>query len=314
VNYSIEKVALRPRGKKRWEFEGRGAKTVEAAVLDFYRAGGWDGFFTERDNFFAVVFMMMCWLPDKEMRSKSGPRGFVGGCSDVFSYAKDGDIPNFDYSLSDVYSNALSFKIEHIDEVLDNWLRTRRRWLFFDERQLKDEAAVGLYLSRLESFFRANGGVDFFYRRLLDRYPRESFSLAREVRDHERQHRGAFRGVYVQHQLVHLEARNYIMIPSRRYSKGKLFEEWVAEVEKLPDSEALSSFSGILERIKYFRSAKDRWWKGAVLDLEIWNSNEAFSVEVKAPGDRLNAWQEYQLRRDNLEGRASKLILVETLE
>ena len=58
-NIPVEKIKLHRHGKKRWSFDGVNEKSVEYAVLDYFRAQGWEGYFSEYENYWFCLVIIM---------------------------------------------------------------------------------------------------------------------------------------------------------------------------------------------------------------------------------------------------------------
>jgi hypothetical protein len=82
---NIEKIKLHRHGKKRWSFDGADEKSVEYAVLDYFRAQGWEGYFTEYENYWFCLVIIMGY-PNWRKRHPIT----IQTTSDLFYNTKDG--------------------------------------------------------------------------------------------------------------------------------------------------------------------------------------------------------------------------------
>lgn len=74
-------IALRRHGKKLWSYRNNKPDVVEAAVLDYLRDNGCDGYFTGRDDYLSL-FMSLAGWPGKvsnKMNLRSFRSSFILG-------------------------------------------------------------------------------------------------------------------------------------------------------------------------------------------------------------------------------------------
>lgn len=306
-----ESIALERLGRKLWLYGDGPPKPVEEAALDYYRSLGWDGYFTEKEDLEAIIFIMMCWLPDKPMRKKAGRLGPVSSSEMVLCSAADGWLPEFSYTYGDVMAHAATFTVDDIGFILEEWVATKRVFYAFDPRRVFPNGKVDTaYCKRLQTFFLSRGGTPHFMTRLQRRYPETHFRCLRAIRDIERSQAAWERSLSMADRSRLLEARHYLRIPHIRYKNEGHFEAWRGFVRSLQGAPERDRLIKVADVISACRAEPDLWWTCSNLDLEIWKGQDAASVEVKAPGDRLRPGQTETLLRDAREGHASWVLEV----
>lgn len=94
--------------KKRWSFDGVDEKSVEYAVLDYFRAQGWEGYFTEHDYYWFCIGIIMGYPNWRKRRPRH-----IHSLSALFFEGYDGWSSNWiRMPLSPGYSPSSGFEAE----------------------------------------------------------------------------------------------------------------------------------------------------------------------------------------------------------
>lgn len=308
---TYESIALERSGRKLWRYVEGPSKPVEEAALDYYHSLGWDGYFTEKEDLKEIIFIMMCWLPDKAMHKKAGRLGPVSSSETVLCSAADGWLPEFSYTYGDVMAHAAKFTVDDIGYILEEWVSTKRVFYVFDPRRIFPNGKIDIaYRKRLQAFFLSRGGTPYFMARLKRRFPETHFRCLRAIRDVERSQAEWEGSLSMVERGRVLEARHYLRIPNFRYKDEGHFEAWRGFLRSLPSTPERDRLIEVALVISACRAEPDLWWTCSNLDLEIWKGQYAASVEVKAPGDRLRPGQTATLLRDARQGHPSWVLEV----
>lgn len=320
VSVVVEHISLKRLKKKLWQYEDHKPKRVELAVMDYLRAKGWQGYFTEHFDFDQIILIMMCWCNRpgyfKETR-KLLPYYTI---KDYFDYAADGfwDFGNHKLSYKHLIQNATTFSIKSIPIIYDALQKRGVKSLaigYPDDKNVNSisQAATDFNAEILISFFEARGGLQYyldylncFYRSELQELKNRCRLLNHKIKE--------VNGSFALRELT-LTVGSYLQVVSAldKEQKDKGISLWIDQIHDLHENEFKDEMMSLAKDIQsYWRKYshdQSRWDQRALLDLVVWK-DRVVSVEVKAPNDRLKSHQKEQLKLDAINGIKSWVVEV----
>lgn len=304
-------ICLARHGRKRWAYRSDNVDVVEVATLDYLKDRGWQGYFTERNNYFLLCALIMGFpfpekttkkalSADRRLRREVYPYGLDG----LFNMGRDGFIKLHDYSFDEVYSNIQNYKAEDFPSAL-NYMITHNIEPFSISNKRISRNASRIITDEVIKFFETVG-VDGVANYVHNRVSKEEL-LAK---------------VYLNEFDNEYWTWSTWAIQSGRISDD--FKESVDE-KAIDDGCGIEflfqaafhyagGFEGNIDKVKYFSNyvscekikrqildavemAED--WRArliskretTVLDLQLWDKEGLAYAEVKAPNDRLRSNQ-----------------------
>lgn len=321
MSFEVQNIKLRRFDKKLWQFKEQEPKRVELAVLDYLTEKGWNGYFTEHFDYDETLIFMMCWSDYSKKATKSYLS--CGSVHKLFYNASDGfcrDNKSRTFSRLDLIENAKCFKREDIRKTLEIWQSMPKlKENFIGRAYLKSRHASELSVDHLISYYEAVGGKEYMVDKILRRFPARFQELLSQARSLTEEVRGRD-DLGKMPNLLDSCMSFYNITNAARYPIGKFMSEadlnmFCENTLKREPRFVAEKIASLAREIILERHKKDQAFPpiDAVLDLKVWRQNEAVSVEVKAPNDRLSEQQKKQLRRDNEEGKSSFVVIVDEL-
>jgi len=327
MRYREMTLGLKRIDKKKWQYADCHPTRVELAALDYLRAEGWRGYFSEYFDFDHTLLVMMCFCNhDWYIYGKAEPRDFdmphgrtpdlpIRTIDDAFLHARDGywDFDEHHLYYRDLIENARSFDERKISLILGLWQERRVKSSFVGMAGYSPRDARELHEEDLISYFRARGGIDYFLDLIDSRYPARRQELlgrtrrlaAQLVESDDFEQEGGVREL--------IQEAGYYLGVLRSAREMPAVDTWIEEISSQREtalaSEALNLSQDIGKYTAEFGSRADVRSIGAVLDLVIWKDSVA-CVEVKSPNDKLKPHQISQLIKDMEGGRNSWVINV----
>ena len=321
MSFELQSIKLRRLDKKVWQFKDYEPKRVELAVLDFLTEQGWNGYFTEHFDYDETLIFMMCW-PD---HNKIGSVTYldIPEVHHLFYRANDGfirDEKTVMFSRADLLNNAKNFRKSDISKILALWrAKPRFKKPFIGRTGLKYRHASELSVDHLISYYDAVGGKEYIIDNIEKRFPARFQELLSQARSLTEEVRGR-NDLGKMPNLMDSCMSFYNITNAARYPIGKYMSEaglnrFCENTLKREPRFLAEKIVSLAREIILERHKKDQVFPpiDAVLDLKVWRQNEAVSVEVKAPNDRLSEQQKKQLTRDNEEGKKSFVVVVDEL-
>lgn len=277
-----ETVKLKRLERRKWQFEDEEPKCVELAVLDYYKAQGWKGYFTEKEDPYSIICFVVGWGDWSARKPKA-----VSTVYDLLSsVGYKGTINNIELATPERLMHNLNISTKYAQNYY-----VLQSLVGLNDDDLRDSFAF------LLSYFEAVG-AEGLASKVTTYWPEERIANYRAIHKYDRK---IWRWSY----------ENKIPPPSRfsealHYRDG--YEDRLLGLKETP--EFVRQHFDEKEVVKCDRIRKlaelelERWKKlksFATLDLELWKDRELAYVEVKAPGDKLfqqqiNALSKYEER------------------
>ena len=328
----VESIKLHRLGKKRWSFDGLEGKPVEYAALDYFRAQGWEGYFTEHDSYWFCIGIIMGYPNWRKRRPRhiqqlgqlfyEGSDGYFSNWitqnePDCFYRRMDGTIIQrpiknsiydvHEYSFDQVWENIRSFDDRNLVPMLDYFKSINLKRIGFKAvggAQGKMPSARDLNTDKVVSFYHAHGKeriIEYFEYQ----FSRKRFIAARRLMRFS-MHKSTLEercGIDIKSAFPNPEDRWYLgMLGASRASREdvahaySVIEKYALLYREVGRDDIADEVVGCLDDIKALRAAADsNSDRPASLDLYMWRSNELAEIEVKAPNDKLRKGQKATL-------------------
>jgi hypothetical protein len=332
---NVEKINLHRHGRKRWSFDGVNEKSVEYAALDYFRAQGWEGYFTEHDSYWFCIGIIMGYPNWRKRRPRhiqqlgqlfhEGSDGYFSNWiiqnePDCFYRKMDGSyykrpvkksIYNVhEYSFDQVWENIRTFDDNNLSPMLSYFHDINFKRLGFKSvggAQNGLPSIRDIDIKKVESFYYAHGRdriIEFFE----NNYTRERFEISRRLIRFSIVHSSLERmcGIDVESEFPDPEDRWYLSLFNvSRVSSDRapyvysLIEKYAHLYQEVGRNDLSEEILDCLEAIKSQRAKSDlESIKPTALDLYMWRGKELAEVEVKAPNDKLRPGQKETLLFD----------------
>jgi len=313
MTFETESIELQRHGRKLWQYKDSNPTRVELAVLDYLKDHGWRGYFTEHFDYDQTLLCMMCWCNSERYFAEKRKSLAIKSLHSAFHYAPDG-FWRFDchkVSQQELIENAKGFDASKIAPILEAWQHRGVKSDIVGRAYLKPRHASELNADYLVSFYLARGDQPCFTNYLQTFFPEVKRSLltragncmnaAAECRDDPS----------LRH-LIGLAMKSSSHLGVTR--KAEPIDAWIDEIASVPQDPVLADLLSLAKDTKCFNETNgplEAELRGyAKLDLTVWRDGRVVSVEVKAPGDRLQPHQKKQLDADIHAGIGSWVIEV----
>jgi hypothetical protein len=290
------RISLKRHDRKLWSYRDNKPDTVEAAVLDYLRDHGFDGYFTQRDNYLDLFKRLAGW-PGRIF--KRFPPFFISSES-VYYGGADGSFPHHKFTFAEVMAEVERATLESLSEKLRGFCAGKPyiRGSF---------STVNHQPDHMLSFLKA-----FSLTRLKSEIKLQFTEETLKVKRHRYEFRE--RAFLIWHK------RNEFLT-----SKGleKYATSLMPVVEK-PDTQEWTDFllhikdpiirDGELREFTFHTESFARATERkvfATLDLQLWSEAGTAIVEVKTPNDRLMQSQKNTIELARKAGERACLISVD---
>lgn len=290
-----QRVALKRHDRKLWSYQDNKPDTVEAAVLDYLKDHGFDGYFTQRDNYLDLFKRLAGW-PGRIF--KRFPPFFVNSES-VYYGGPDGSFPNHKFTFSEIMAEVDRATLESLSEKLRGFCAGKPyiRGSFSTVNHQPDHMFSFLKafgLTRLKSEIKLQftednlkverHGYEFRERTFLLWYKRDAYLTSQGLERY---------------------------LTSRRPIVEKPdFQEWIDFLLHIKDpimrDEELRALT--LHTESFERETARKLF--STLDLQLWSETGTAIVEVKAPKDRLSESQKSTIDRARRQGEPACVFYV----
>ena len=293
------RITLKRHGKKLWSYQDNKPDVVEAAVLDYLRDHGFDGYFTERDAYLSLFMSLAGW---SGKIGKRMPPGF-GNPHRVYYMGSDGWLRSHKYTFAQAMSEAENTTIEKLAEKLRSFCLGKTYSLdSFSNLNQQPEHMIG--------FLRAFG-IERLQKDIKSHFSEEALSAMKFLYNFDTE---MLYHYYQWRSDGQQQGADRVTIFNCAFHRGGGFE---ANIDHAEDLASHVTDSRTKEKILDACALARRWrektlasYDFATLDLQLWDEIGTAIVEVKAPNDRLGPSQKNTIERARKEGERACVIYV----
>lgn len=294
-------IALRRHGKKLWSYRNNKPDVVEAAVLDYLRDNGCDGYFTGRDDYLSL-FMSLAGWPGK-VSNKMNPAFFP---EFVYFRGSDGPIRLHKFSYVKAMAEVDATTIEKLSEKLAIFCNGRMSCRGYFSNLMQQPDHMISFLTAL--------GISELQRLIKIDYPEAHLQSLRFLEKFNMQSRSL------------MEQREELLTPEglaldvqiRGFPYGAILKDYVFDqinetqtfARYLKDEVLRGEFIEACNDVRKLREDALSIPRTATLDLQLWDRHGTAVVEVKAPGDKLMTHQIATLNLARAKGERACVISV----
>jgi len=298
-------ISLKRHDKKLWSYKDNRPDVVEAAVLDYLRDNGFDGYFTERDHYLLLFQALAAWHGKMFKRM---PPWFTGP-SAVFYLGSDGYLKRHKFSYAQAMAEVEATTIEGLTEKIKNFCTSKTLRKFCSDRQEQpDHMLRFLKILGIENLKRGIKEIftqeELEQKRFLYEFDTKMIFLRYERKDVLKPD-GLLKNI--QSQSLFYGVRD----DSRSASNIEQTEQYAEYVRED------SLRNEILNACTFARELREKAYakiKTAKLDLQIWDETGTAIVEVKAPNDQLTRSQTNTIESARQSGERACVIYVSSSE
>jgi hypothetical protein len=330
---NVEKIKLHRHGKKRWSFDGVNEKSVEYAALDYFRAQGWDGYFTEYENYWDCLILIMGYPNWRKRRPAT-----IVNISNLFLHTKDGINSDFarsrdpdffrpfkplpegfavcqpnrdthDLTFDQVWESVYNFHSDDLLKTLSYFKEINFKRLGFGtvaSGQKGVPSARTIDGKKLEGFYHSQG-KEYIIEKLQHYYSRENFDIFLKCYrlsmyiDNMGKRNGILVDEFFSEPSPHFLMDPHYCCAIHRKENAELgismLQKYANEFLKIGQIDMGEYILECCEDILFYRkkTGMDQEVWPTSLDLYMWRGQELAAVEVKAPNDRLRVGQKETL-------------------
>lgn len=298
------RISLKRHDRKLWSYRDNKPDVVEAAVLDYLRDNGFDGYFTQRDNYISLFKRLAGW-PGKI--SKRMPPGFVSP-DFVYYMGSDGWLSSHKFSYQQVMAEVEATTIKTLTEKLCSFCadKTYSMHSFSDLKQQPEHM-----LSFLQVF-----GIERLRHEIKDRFTAESLNARRFLYDFDTRTYsiGFMDSATVSAEGLAKEVKLMTLFQSA-FHRSDGFDRNIAYTEDfahyVKDEALRLEILDVCSFARRWRAKTLESYEITTLDLQIWDESGTAIVEVKAPNDRLMQSQKNTIELARKAGERACLISVD---
>lgn len=296
-------IALNRHGPKLWSYNGSKPDVVEAAVLEFLRSQGVDGYFTQRDNYLNLLCSLAPW-PGKVTKRISN--AFTGPHF-VFYMGKDGWLPTHKHTFAKAMAELESITFERIEEKLHIFCEGKKyHRVFFSPMNPQPEYII--------DFLRVLG-IDKLRDIVTSLVSKDRCDAMRLLHDFDFQARFEWSR---RDDLLTPEGKKLGATTAPLYWPA--FQQNPSNKQNIEKTEYFASFAAddaIRQEIlracdvaRKWRDITNSTIATTLLDLQVWDGNGTAIIEVKAPNDKLSQAQKNTIELARSRGERASLINV----
>ena len=271
-------------GPKLWSYNNGEARRVELAVLDYFRAQGFRGYFSEQEDYFSKLIVLCAW-PIR----RPWPR-WLSGWEPLIRYCSDGLLKNISHNKSymDIRDSVLNFPSDQMEETIKKFIELELKdAVWFGKRR----TSADLNLDDMLSFYHAVGNtglVEYLDQRLSkERFDAKNY-LSTQLRitgveDYLRQN-------FKSDRINLINYAFFMGVDNWRNSYEIIYSKVLPNMTNpvlAVDLDKIAEFAYEQRKITEAKRSSE-----AILDLTMWDRHGAAYAEVKAPKDRLQSHQE----------------------
>lgn len=298
------RISLKRHDRKLWSYQDYKPDVVEAAVLDYLRDHGCDGYFTQRDAYLNLFKSLAGW-PGKI--SKRMPPGFVNPHF-VYFHGSDGWLPIHKFSYERVMAEVDGTTIETLTEKLQAFChgKTYSQFYFSGLKQQPDHMLGFLHVL----------GIDRLQKEIRESFKEEHLKAMRFLYDFDTM---MLRLKYRKEEILSPEGLEKgvqcMPVSQRAFHRGGGFDTYIDQTEEFAGyliDEALKQ--EVLDGCAFARKCREKTlaaYETTILDLQIWDGLGTAIVEVKAPSDRLSPSQKNTIEQARMRGERACVIYVD---
>jgi hypothetical protein len=295
------RITLERHGKKLWSYRDNKPDVVEAAVLDYLRDHGFDGYFTERDNYISLFEVLAAW-PGK--MSKLMITGLVNP-HHVYYTGNDCWLLNHGFSFGRIMDEVTKTTFEVLSDKLQLFLKCKSCRSHFSDPKKQPTHAIKF----LHAF-----GVENLRRHIFDSYNQNALRDMLYLFEFD-----SLRSRQIQKELL-LTGQNppigfsieNLRLPAFYASFGsdENIDRTEEFAEHVKDCAIKTEIQDACIIARKWRELTLKNHSFTNLDLQLWDETGTAIVEVKAPNDRLRPNQKNTIERARARGERACVIYV----
>ncbi len=300
------KITLQRHGAKLWSYNDNKPDVVEAAVLDYLRDHGFDGYFTQRDSYLSL-FMTLAGWPGKI--SKNMPPGFVNPHF-VYYNGSDSWLSQHKFTFAQAIVEVDGATITGMTEKIKAFCTGRTS-------SMNSFSGLKQQPEHMVDFLHALG-IERLKQEIKDQFSEEGLAARKFLYDFDTD----MRFLYQSSSALSLDGSQHATRPEYifqcAFHRGGGFETNIDRTEKFArqvKDDALKA--KIVEACAFARVWRERTlasYETTTLDLQIWDETGTAIVEVKAPNDRLMRSQTNTIESARQHGERACVIYVSSFE